>query len=205
MRTFAVSAVMLVAGGVLAGDSSAKPNGPPALSAAQLKAIMPKLTDEGAGKFLQPLNDAMKEFGITTPQRRAAFLAQVAHESGDLRYMEEPIATMNYEGRADLGNTQPGDGKRYKPRGPLQLTGRANYRAAGRALKLDLENQPELVIKPEIGCRVAAWYWKAQGLNELADAGDFRQITQRVSSGRNGYEQRLKTYRRAKEVLGIRS
>ena len=205
MRMCAVSAMVLAVGGVAVADLSAQPDRFPALTAKQLQAIMLKLSADGAGTFLKPLNDAMREFEINTPKRQAAFLAQVAHESGDLRYMEEPIATADYEGRADVGNTQPGDGKRYKPRGPLQLTGRANYRAAGRALRLDLENQPELVLKPEIGCRVAAWYWKAQGLNELADAGDFRQITQRVSTGRNGYEQRLKTYRRAKDVLGIRS
>src|SRR5437868_3942805 len=140
MRMFAVAAITLLVGGTA---EATDPNGFPAVSAKQLQAIMPKMTDERSATFLRLLNDAMKEFEISTPQRQAAFLAQVAHESGELRHMEEMItSTAMTDGRSDLGNTKPGDNGRYKGRGPLQLTGRANYRAAGQALKLDLENQP---------------------------------------------------------------
>ena len=68
----------------------------------------------------------MEKYQITTPLRRAAFLAQLAHESGELKYMEEIASGEAYEGRKELGNTAPGDGKRYKGRGPIQLTGRFN-------------------------------------------------------------------------------
>jgi putative chitinase len=166
---------------------------------------MPNLPADRAQAFLRPLNAAMREFEINTPQRQAAFLAQIAHESGELKYMEEIASGEAYEGRANLGNTQPGDGKRYKGRGPIQLTGRNNYRRAGAALKLDLEGTPELAAKPDVGCRIAGWFWKVHGLNELADRGDFRQITRVINGGYRGLDKREAYYKRAKEVLGASS
>src|SRR5262245_16873403 len=147
-----------------------KPDG--GLTAAQLRAIMPKLTDARLAEFLGPLNRAMAKYQINTPLRRAAFLGQLAHESGELRYMEEIASGEAYEGRKSLGNTKPGDGKRFKGRGPIQLTGRSNYRRAGAALGLDLENKPELVARPDVGCLVAGWFWDTHKLNALADARD---------------------------------
>lgn len=175
----------------------------PELSAKQLKAVMPKLTEDKVEVFLKPLNAAMKEFEINTPKRQAALLAQIAHESGQLRYMEEIASGEAYEGRKSLGNTQPGDGKRYKGRGPIQLTGRANYRRAGEALKVNLEENPEKAAEPAIGCRVAGWFWKTHGLNELADKGDFKEITKRINGGYRGLEAREQYYKRAKEVLNV--
>src|SRR5438132_1207983 len=133
---------------------------PPAhdLTAEQLRAIMPHMKPELVAKFLDPLNKAMKKHAINTPLRQSAFLAQLAHESGEFRYMEEIASGEQYEGRKSLGNTQPGDGKRYKGRGPIQLTGRFNYRTAGKALGYDLEGMPELAAQPEIGCLVAGWF-----------------------------------------------
>jgi putative chitinase len=151
------------------------------------------------------MDAAMREEGVVTPRRQAAFLAQLAVESGELRYFRELASGEAYEGRANLGNTQPGDGVRYKGRGPIQLTGRANYRAAGRALGLPLEERPELVERPEVGFRVAAWFWGSRGLNPLADAGTeeaFREITRRINGGYNGLETRLRYWRRAREVFG---
>jgi predicted chitinase len=186
-------------------EELAQPGGGPALSAAQLRAIMPKLDAGRADNVLKPLADAMKEFEINTPKRRAAFLAQVAHECHELRHLEEMFANLDaYENRADLGNTKPGDGKIFKGRGPLMLTGRANYKAAGKALKMDLEANPDLVLKPAVGCRVAAWYWKDRGLNELADRGDIRGITQKIHGDYVGLDDRQKFYRQAKVVLGVR-
>jgi len=106
-----------------------------------------------------------------------------------------------YEGRRDLGNTQPGDGKRYKGRGPIQLTGRNNYRAAGGALGLELEANPQRAADVDVGFRVAAWFWTSRGLNLLADVGDFREITRRINGGFNGLPQREAYSRRALEVL----
>lgn len=174
------------------------------LTAAQLKAIMPTLTEERLKQFLDPLNRAMTEHQINTPRRRAAFLAQLAHESGELKYMEEIASGEMYEGRKDLGNTQPGDGKRYKGRGPIQLTGRFNYRKAGEALKLDLEGNPEEAAKPEVGCRVAGWFWSTRKLNELADKNDFKEITRRINGGYNGLANREKYYQQASKVLGVK-
>jgi putative chitinase len=186
---------------LLVATSTAEPPPFPALTEAQFRRIMPRLPRGGGKRFLGPLNAAMKEFHIDTPKRQAAFLAQLAHESGELRYMEEIASGAAYEGRKDLGNTQPGDGKRFKGRGPIQLTGRANYRRAGKALGLDLEDHPETVATPAVGCRVAGWFWKTRGLNELADRGEFREITRRVNGGFRGLESRQEYYRRALEVL----
>lgn len=174
------------------------------LSQRQLQAIMPHLGDDRAAVFLKPLNESMKEFGISTPLRQAVFLAQIAHESGELKYMEEIASGEAYEGRASLGNTQPGDGKRYKGRGPIQLTGRSNYRRAGAALNLDLEGNPALAAQPANGCRIAGWFWKSRGLNQLADVGDFRQITRRVNGAYHGLARREKFYEKAKEVLNVK-
>jgi putative chitinase len=118
--------------------------------------------------------------------------------------MEEIASGEAYEGRKSLGNTQPGDGKRYKGRGPIQLTGRNNYRKAGAALHLDLESKPELAAQPDVGYRVAGWFWKTHGLNELADKGEFVQITKRVNGGTHGLARREEFYKRAKEVLGVK-
>jgi putative chitinase len=201
MIVAAAAATMAAAAG--AGELSS-PAGPPALSA-QLQAIMPKLDAGRANTVAKPMVAAMKEFDINSAKRQAAFLAQVAQESGQLRYFEESFSNLEaYENRADLGNTKPGDGKKYKGRGPLMLTGRANYKAAGQALKLDLEAKPDLVLEPDVGCRVAAWYWKTHGLNELADKGDVRGITQRLHGDFANLDSRMKYYRTAKQTLGVR-
>ena len=143
----------------------------------------------------------MAEAKINTPKRQAAFLAQLAHESVQLRYFEEIASGAAYEGRRDLGNTQPGDGRRYKGRGPIQLTGRANYRAAGHALGINLEANPTRAADPDVGFRVAAWYWSSRNLNSYADSGNFSAITYRINGGYNGASERLAYYRRALGVL----
>ena len=128
---------------------------------------------------------AMVEFSITSQSRAQMFLAQVLHESGGLRFFEEIASGAAYEGRRDLGNTQPGDGRRFKGRGPIQLTGRANYRWAGRLLGLELERHPEIAARHAIGWRIAGLYWKSRGLNALADRGDFLAITKRINGWTN--------------------
>lgn len=176
--------------------------GPEILTLEELRQIMPRLPEAKAREYLPLLVEAMVEAEITTPARIAAFLAQLGHESLDLRYMEEIADGSAYEGRRDLGNTQPGDGRRYKGRGPIQLTGRANYRAAGKALGLPLEEQPELAAMPEHGFRVAAWYWSTRKLNPLADRGNVRAITIAINGGLNGYDDRVRRWEAAKMVLG---
>lgn len=169
----------------------------------QLKAVMPCVKTAQVILYLQPLNAAMAEFQIDTPARQAAFLAQLAHESGSLRYVRELASGAAYEGRADLGNTEPGDGVRYKGRGLIQITGRANYLACSRALFGDdrLIDQPGLLELPGAACRSAAWFWWGHGLNTLADAGQFEKITRRINGGTNGAADRLAYYAKAKEAL----
>jgi predicted chitinase/peptidoglycan hydrolase-like protein with peptidoglycan-binding domain len=172
------------------------------VSADQLRAIMPTLSQSKADAYLPHLNNAMSEAGINTPERQSAFLAQLGHESGDLRYMEEIASGRKYEGRKDLGNVNAGDGMRYKGRGPIQLTGRANYRAAGEALGLDLENNPQRAADPDVGFRTAAWFWNSRKLNSFADSGDFDAITKRINGGFNGKLDRDARYAEARQVLG---
>ena len=151
--------------------------------------------------YYTPMLDTLTEFGITTPRRIAHFLGQIAHESGSLRYTREIASGAAYEGRGDLGNTQPGDGPRYKGRGLIQITGRANYITCGEALALDLVNHPELLEKPQHACMSAAWFWASRGLNTLADEGQFDKITQRINGGQNGAADRQALYARALKVL----
>ena len=174
----------------------------------QLRAVMPHARKR-AEVFIDPLNRAMAEFEINTPARQAAFLAQIAHESGSLRYVRELASGEAYDtGRLAerLGNTpeDDGDGERYRGRGLIQITGAANYSACSAALFGDsrhLLEHPELLELPDAAARSAAWYWQVKKLNELADAGDFLRITKRVNGGTNGLEDRLAYYERAQKVL----
>lgn len=166
----------------------------------QLQRILPGARRKAA-LFLEPLNAAMAEFDINTPARQASFLAQIGHESGQLRYVEELASGERYENRRDLGNTWPGDGTKFKGRGLIQITGRANYTACGAALGLDLIAQPRLLTDPVHACRSAAWFWKTHGLNELADGGDQVRVTKRINGGTNGLAERLELFKVAREVL----
>lgn len=173
-----------------------------ALTLDQLRKCIP-YAGPRAALFHPHLVAAMAEFGIDTPLRQAAFLAQIAHESGSLRYVREIASGEAYESRKDLGNTQPGDGKRYKGRGLIQITGRANYRQCGQALFGDdrLLEMPTLLEDTVAACRSAAWFWHSRSLNPLADTGAFRAITRVINGGFNGYADRLAYYERAKAVL----
>lgn len=136
-------------------------------------------------------NRYFPEYGIMDSALRLAhFLAQVIHESGSFRYMEEIASGQAYEGRASLGNTQPGDGVRYKGRGPIQITGRANYRRYGALLGIDFERHPEILAFPSIGLHGALEFWKQNKLNDLADADDVLAITKRINGGVNGLDDR---------------
>lgn len=167
----------------------------------ELQRVMPHAGSR-ATIFLPHLNAAMEEYGIDTPARQAAFLAQLAHESGSLRYVKELASGGAYEGRADLGNFEPGDGIRFKGRGLIQITGRRNYSDCATALGVDCVERPELLESPEYACKSAGWFWQSRGLNELADQGDFVRITKRINGGTNGLMDRQEQWDRAKRVLG---
>lgn len=176
-----------------------------AITAEQLRKAMPRLDETRAVYYVRYLNPVFERFRINTPQRAAAFLAQLAHESGELRWRKELASGAAYEGRADLGNTNPGDGVRYKGRGWIQITGRLNYQRASRALGVDFLKNPRLMEELENAALVSGWFWAWRGLNELADLNTpeaFEKITKRINGGLNGYAERKKYWARAKEALG---
>jgi predicted chitinase len=166
-----------------------------------LRDIMPNLPAAKRQLYLPHLNDAMREFEIANYLRAAAFLAQLAHESAELRYFQEIASGKAYEGRRDLGNTHPGDGMKYKGHGPIQITGRTNHEACGKALGLDLINNPMLITLPENAFRSAGWFWDTRGLNALADGRLFKAITKKINGGFNGLADRQKYYDRALRVI----
>ena len=151
----------------------------------------------------------MQQYGITSRRAATMFLAQVAHESALFRATTEYASGAAYEGRRDLGNTQPGDGRRFSGRGLIQTTGRDNYRATRDGLRKfvqsapDFEADPARLEEPQWAALSAAWYWPSRGLNALADAGDFRRITVRINGGTNGMADRLALWAKAKDVLGV--
>ena len=184
------------------------------LTEKQLQSIMPGTPPLRRQALLPFLQAALTEFAIASPARVAAFLAQLAHESGQFRFMEEiwgptpaqrryePVSTR----AANLVNTEAGDGKRFKGRGPIQITGRANYRRFGDLLGADLVAEPTRAALPELAFRIAGLYWSKKGLNELADRATpeaFREITRRINGGFNGIEDRQKFYAVARTVLGV--
>lgn len=155
------------------------------------------------------LGAACQTAQIGSPQRLSHFLAQVTHESGGFRWMQEiwgpTPAQLRYEGRLDLGNTQPGDGRRYMGRGPLQLTGRINYRTTGHRINMPLEDQPELASQIGVGSLTACDFWTAHDLNRLADQGGatmVRTITRIVNGGLNGLQDRQRRFLQACQILG---
>ena len=177
------------------------------MDAAALARAMGGTADYAA--LVGPMNEAMRAAGITTPLRAAMWCAQIGHESVGLRYMEEIASGQAYEGRADLGNTQPGDGRRYKGSGPIQLTGRANFRAFTRWAQaqghttIDFEASPELVrADPRWGFLAASWYWTVARpqLNALADAGDLVGATRAINGGTNGLDDRRARYQRCLQL-----
>lgn len=181
------------------------------VTATQLAQICRAAPQKLIDLYCDRLNRAMDEFGINTWKRQAAFLAQIAHESGELRYVRELATGAAYDTGSlarRLGNTpeRDGDGQRYKGRGLIQITGRDNYRECSNALfPADpdlLIRKPEFLEQPTQACRSAAWFWHSRGLNRWADIGAFQTITKRINGGLNGYDERVRYWKRAIAVLG---
>lgn len=182
--------------------------------------------------YLDGLNNTMERFQINTPKRAAAFLSQVGHESGRLAFVVEnlnysadallrvfpkyftkvdavayarnpaKIASRVYASRMGNGNEASGDGFRYRGRGLIQITGKSNYSACGKAIGFDLVGTPEYASSPNGACSTAGWFWDSNGLNALADKGDIVGVSKRVNGGTNGLEDRQELYIRALAVLG---
>jgi putative chitinase len=169
-----------------------------------LQVLMPLSTLELAERYCAPLVATMAAAQIDTPLRKAHFLAQLGHESGSLKFSSEIASGQKYEGRRDLGNTEPGDGPRFKGRGLIQITGRANYTAYGKARGRDFvtgNNPLLLATDPELAADCSGWFWTTRKLNPLADADDVERITKRINGGRNGLPDRIRRLRIAKTVL----
>ncbi|MEO6315624.1 MAG: glycoside hydrolase family 19 protein [Chitinophagaceae bacterium] len=170
-----------------------------------------------ASKFMVFINETCDKFEISTPIRQLCFLAQVGHESGSLFFTEELASGAAYEGRKNLGNTQPGDGIRFKGRGLIQITGRANYKAVGDALGINLVANPKLLGGKNVNLCTSAqlknaamsagWYWNSRKLNAIADKIDIRKpietgtnleyfilLTKKINGGTNGLNDRLNRY-----------
>jgi len=177
------------------------------MNSVQFATLFPHIPLAKHDRFCMAIDAAAEEYSIQDVRRKAAFLAQIGHETGGLRWLEElgssTYFTARYEGREDLGNTLPGDGALYHGRGLIQLTGRANYRTVGKALGLSLEAEPERAAEVEVGARIAGHYWKSHGCNELADTDRFTAITKRINGGVIGLEDRLARWDKAREVFGL--
>lgn len=169
----------------------------------QLLRAVPNLYKARVDDFVKTFNEWSDTFGINTPLRAVHYLAQVFHESTALRYTEEIASGKAYEGREDLGNTQKGDGVKFKGRGFIQITGRANYQAYANSEYCvgDLMKHPEWLSKSPGNQKASMWFWKTKGLNELADKDDIRAITKKVNGGYNGLADRMFYYRRFKKEL----
>lgn len=162
-----------------------------------------------AQKWAQPLTAAMEDAAINTRLRQAAFLAQIGHETLSLVYVKEIGGNTYFEkyGKGDLaaklGNLTLSDGPKFPGRGLIQVTGRANYEACSLALFGDtrLLDTPELLEDPQCASMSAAWYWKKNSLNNLADADRFTDLTRRINGGVNGLEDRKARYKTALSVL----
>ncbi|MBN1481587.1 hypothetical protein EH223_04420 [candidate division KSB1 bacterium] len=191
------------AGPTMAGLYNSLPTGVDTtfLSLAYLRA-----DGQDVNEFGKRIAKVMANRNIDTPLRQAHFVAQIGHESGELRFREEVASGQAYEGRSDLGNTEPGDGPRFKGRGLIQLTGRANYREYGRAIGREEEilKKPEIVATdPELCVDVAGWYWSKRNLNTYADQDDLTTITRLINGGLNGLEDRRRLLNRARSILDV--
>jgi WD40 repeat protein/predicted chitinase len=176
------------------------------LTPAQVLQIVPEANEQQVANYLPYLQRAMEEFGINTPLRQAAFLAEVVYGTAGFRVLEEKgtaeYLEKQYGYRKDLGNFQAGEGARYKGRGAFMLTGRSNYQAFGSLLGVDLVNSPEKAASPELAFRTAALYWQRNGLNEIADKDDITSVSRRIG-GTSGLSQIRAFYDRAKTVLHV--
>jgi len=176
----------------------------------QLRQMMPNAGArlDAHWPFIVP---ALKADKIDTPARIAAFLAQLAHESGEYRDMEEiwgpTEAQLGYEGRADLGNTEPGDGRKFAGVGPIQNTGRHNITACGLYLGIDTAADPKKLTLPQYATASACWFWtignKKIDLNILADRDWFKAITRIINGGLNGLSDRRMYWDRNRALLGL--
>lgn len=173
------------------------------LTRKQFDSCFPHARTSDREKFWPFVNGNLIKYEINNARRVAAFLAQIAHESGSLHYSQEIASGEAYEGRKDLGNISPNDGKRYKGRGLIQVTGRVNYQEMGEIMKLDLISNPELLEQAQYAFQSACIFWNSRGLNRIADIDGFERITKKINGGLNGYADRLARWEETRKALGV--
>jgi predicted chitinase len=151
---------------------------------------------------ISELNKCLHTFEITTPARLRHFLSQTAHESGGGRYKEELASGSAYEGRSDLGNTQPGDGPRFKGAGYIQLTGRANYQAFANYIQDQNVMQGVSYVAAHYPFSSAGYWWQSNRMNSLCDGNpSVETVTRKVNGGVNGLDDRVKYYNVCLKVI----
>lgn len=187
-------------------------NQTPLVTPEQFKAMFPISGSKLQDKYYPDLENALRKFQINTPPRIAAFLAQVAHESGNLVYTQELADGHAYDNRKDLGNTRPeaiaiakaagkSPGEFLKGEGLIQVTGYNNLLKCGEALGIDAVHNPELLRELPYAWLSAAWFWNVHNCNALADAGLFGHITQTINGGFNGQKERVLYWNRNQVVM----
>ena len=194
----------------------------------QLKNINPLIKSENIKTFLPFLNEWMPHYGITTPERQRHFIAQILHESALLRHIEENlnysaegllktfprkfskveaqmyanhpdlIANRAYANKGGNGNEASGDGWRFRGRGLIQITLRANYEALSKDWEMDVVSNPSLLLVPTWAVRSACWFWWKNGLNHIADAGTVRDVTRKINPALLGLADREQLYNQSK-------
>ncbi|WP_374981736.1 glycoside hydrolase family 19 protein [Pseudomonas solani] len=166
-------------------------------------AFLAQCAHESAGfsRFAENLNYSAAGLAATWPGRFRG--ADGQPNALALAYQRRPavIANYVYANRMGNGDEESGDGWRFRGRGLLQITGRGMYQRCGEALGLPLLEQPDLLLQPEQALLSAAWFWQSNGLNALADAGDFEAITRRINGGLNGLAERKALWLKAREAL----
>ncbi|SHE56340.1 glycoside hydrolase family 19 protein [Dysgonomonas macrotermitis] len=180
----------------------------------QLKKIYPYSSKTNRDLYLPYLNKYFHKYGVDTFERICAFLAQVGHESGQLKYVEEIASGKAYDTGSlavKLGNTpEPdGDGQKYKGKGLIQVTGKTNYQKftnwciGNNISDIDFVKHPEMLKEPEYAVLSAFWYWSVNILNRYATLkeDDFRKLTKVINGGLNGYADRKEIWDKAKDVL----
>jgi len=177
----------------------------------QLNRIFPSAAKAGRNvKFLDGINKTISDQNMSTVNRVAGYLSQIGVESEELLYTRE-LGNSAYFNKYDiqfskkkaeeLGNTSPGDGAKYKGRGLIQVTGKFNYAACGKALGIDLVNHPEILEQPLYASQSAGWYWGSRNINAAADEDNIVKITKLVNGGKMHLDRRNSYYEKAKQVL----
>jgi putative chitinase len=197
----------------------------------QLNEAFPDATEEDVAKYYNGFIQVFEDYEINTPKRQAAFIAQVAHESGQLRHVvenlnysaqglmkifkkyfttqtaaqyarqPEKIANRVYGNRMGNGPESSGEGWMFRGRGLIQLTGKSNYSEFAEDMEMSLEEAIAYLETPEGAVESAAWFWDKRNLNSLADRGDIVTMTKRINGGTNGLQERIELYEHALSIL----